>query len=169
MEDRLGRALAAPSSFRESIAADPSSEVSDPRKEVVGLTNNLGRHILAEYYDCERGVLDDLEAVERYMKEAAVFSGATIVQSAFHRFNPHGVSGVVVISESHLAIHTWPEYGYAAVDLFTCGDAVDPWKAHDFLTRRFGAGRTDTREILRGLLEGVEGPIRHKPPATAAA
>ncbi|GAB4256597.1 MAG: adenosylmethionine decarboxylase [Deferrisomatales bacterium] len=133
------------------------------------MANNLGRHILAEYYDCDPQVLDDLEAVERFMKEAATFAGATIVQSAFHRFNPHGISGVVVISESHLAIHTWPEYGYAAVDLFTCGDAVDPWKAHAFLTRRFGAGRTDTQELLRGVLPGREGPIHHKPVAPAAA
>ncbi len=136
-------------------------------KEGFRLTNHLGRHILAEYYDCDTAVLDDLAGVEQHMKDAAVFSGATIVQSAFHRFNPHGVSGVVVISESHLAIHTWPEYGYAAVDLFTCGDAVDPWKAHSYLTNRFQAGRTETREVPRGILTGVDGPLRHKPAAAA--
>jgi S-adenosylmethionine decarboxylase proenzyme len=131
------------------------------------LNNHLGRHILAEYYDCDCEVLNDLQAVEQHMNEAAVFSGATIVQSAFHRFSPHGVSGVVIISESHLAVHTWPEYGYAAVDLFTCGDTVDPWKAHALLAQRFASSRTATREVLRGMLEGVEGPIRHKPAAAA--
>ncbi len=131
------------------------------------MIQNLGRHILGEYYDCDRSILDDTERVEKYMREAAVFSGATIVQSVFHRFSPYGVSGVVVISESHLAIHTWPEYGYAAVDLFTCGDTVDPWKAHEFLARRLGAERTETREILRGRLESSH-PLPHKPmPATA--
>jgi len=68
-----------------------------------------------------------------------------------------------------LAIHTWPEYGYAAVDLFTCGDTVDPWKAHDFLTRRLEAGRTSTREVLRGIMEDAGTPLHHKPAATAAA
>lgn len=131
------------------------------------MNSNLGRHILAEYYDCNCEVLNNLEKVERFMKEAAVFSGATIVQCAFHRFNPHGVSGVVVISESHLAIHTWPEYGYAAVDLFTCGDAVDPWRAHGFLTQRLESGRSETREVLRGILDIPGGALAHKP-ATAA-
>jgi S-adenosylmethionine decarboxylase len=133
------------------------------------LANNLGRHVLADYYDCDRDILNDLAKVERYMKEAAELSGATILQSAFHRFNPHGVSGVVVISESHLAIHTWPEYGYAAVDLFTCGTAVDPWKAHSLLTQQLGAARTETREIPRGIIDGVDGPVVHKPVSTVAA
>jgi len=126
------------------------------------LLQNLGRHILGEYYGCDPQILDDTELVERYMREAAELSGATIVQSVFHRFSPYGVSGVVVISESHLAIHTWPEYGYAAVDLFTCGQTVDPWKAHAYLERKLRAQRTETREVPRGLLN-VEGPLHHKP------
>ena len=130
------------------------------------MAQNLGRHILGEYYGCDPEILNDTARVERYMKEAAVASGATIVQSVFHHFSPHGVSGVVVISESHLAIHTWPEYGYAAVDLFTCGETVDPWKAHDLLTEMLRADRVETREVPRGVLE-VEGPLRHKPLAAA--
>ncbi len=73
------------------------------------------------------------------MRQAAEEAGATIVDSSFHRFLPHGISGVVVIAESHLAIHTWPEYGYAAIDLFTCGDEVNPWKAFEFLRIKFDA------------------------------
>ena len=83
---------------------------------------SLGRHLLAEFYNCESGVLNDPEQIERLMNEAARLSGATVVQSVFHVFSPHGVSGVVVVEESHLAVHTWPEYGYAAVDYFSCGD-----------------------------------------------
>ena len=94
---------------------------------------SLGRHILVEFYDCDPAVLNDLSLVESSMKEAAVAAGSTIVDAVFRRFAPHGISGVVVIAESHLAIHTWPEYGYAAVDLFTCGEGVDPWAAHDHL------------------------------------
>ena len=94
---------------------------------------SLGRHIIAEFYDCDKEILDNVEKIEQSMKNAAYETGATLVNSSFHRFLPYGVSGVVVISESHLTIHTWPEYGYAAVDLFTCGDDVDPWKAFTYL------------------------------------
>ena len=85
----------------------------------------LGQQTSVEYYKCNPEILNDVAAIKRAMRDAARIAGATIVQEAFHLFNPHGVSGVVVIAESHLAIHTWPEYGYAAVDLFTCGDDVD--------------------------------------------
>jgi S-adenosylmethionine decarboxylase proenzyme len=121
----------------------------------------LGRHILVEFYDCDREILNDLHTIESSMKDAAVNSGATIVKSVFHLFNPHGVSGVVVIAESHLAIHTWPEYGYAAVDLFTCGESVDPWEAFDFLKEKFKAKNQFTMELKRGQLD-IEN-LSHKP------
>ena len=84
----------------------------------------LGRHLVAELADCNIEFLNDLPFLEQVMKEAARISGATVVKTAFHRYNPQGLSGIVVIAESHLSIHTWPEYGYAAVDYFTCGDSV---------------------------------------------
>ena len=87
---------------------------------------HLGQHVLAEFFECDPNTLNSLDKVEKYMVDAALECGATIVQKCFHMFNPYGVSGVVIISESHLAIHTWPELGYAAVDLFTCGDKCDP-------------------------------------------
>ena len=93
----------------------------------------LGRHILVEYYNCNKEILKDHKIIEEHMKEAAIVSNATIVTSCFHKFNPWGVSGAVIIQESHLTIHTWPEYGYAAVDLFTCGDTVNPWLAFKYL------------------------------------
>jgi len=112
----------------------------------------LGRHLLVELYGCDPEVLNDKERVEKIMTEAAKRCGATIVQSVFHLFNPHGVSGVVVIAESHLAIHTWPEYGYAAVDVFTCGTRVDPWKAHEYIKEQLKAERYSTLEMTRGEL-----------------
>jgi S-adenosylmethionine decarboxylase len=115
----------------------------------------LGRHLLAEFYECNPEILDDLNIVEEYMKQSADVAGATIVNWTFHRFNPQGVSGVVVIAESHLAIHTWPEYGYAAIDLFTCGESVDPWKAFNFLKDKFQAQRVDVKEIQRGKYEEI--------------
>ncbi|HDM70392.1 MAG TPA: S-adenosylmethionine decarboxylase proenzyme [Thermotogales bacterium] len=111
---------------------------------------SLGRHLLAEFYDCDSNILRDLEMIREYLKKAAEVANATIVNWTFHQFSPQGVSGVVVIAESHLAIHTWPEYRYAAVDLFTCGEDVDPWRAFDFLKEKLKAKRTDVKEELRG-------------------
>jgi S-adenosylmethionine decarboxylase len=115
----------------------------------------LGKHLLAEFYDCDQSILDNVSFVENEMNSAAIISGATVVESGFHRFLPHGVSGVVIVSESHLTVHTWPEYGYAAVDVFTCGDHVDPWKAFDHLKRVFNAQRTVTDEIKRGKYKDI--------------
>lgn len=115
----------------------------------------LGRHILVEFYNCDNRLLNDTKLIEKYMVEAANKAKATVVKSVFHTFNPWGVSGVVVIQESHLTIHTWPEYGYAAVDLFTCGEEVDPWIAFQFLKEKLKAEKTETFEIDRGEVEKI--------------
>jgi S-adenosylmethionine decarboxylase len=122
----------------------------------------LGRHILAEFFNCDETLLNDAGMVEFVMKRAALECGATIVNSVFHTFNPHGVSGVVVIAESHLAIHTWPEYGYAAVDVFTCGETVDPWIAAETIRRQLKAESVKTMSLKRGELRN-RGVLRHKP------
>jgi len=90
------------------------------------------------------------------MVTAANEAGATVINSTFHHFSPFGVSGVVVIQESHLAIHTWPEYRYAAVDLFTCGEPVDPWISYKYLKNAFQAGHGSSMEISRGQLNLLE-------------
>ncbi len=84
---------------------------------------------------------------------AAEYAKATVVEDVFHKFNPHGISGVVVIAESHLAIHTWPEYGYAAVDLFTCGESVDPWDAFQYISDKLESNNKTTMELKRGTLD----------------
>ena len=109
----------------------------------------LGRHILVEFLNCKADVLNDVVQIEKAMVEAAQIAGATVINSTFHHFSPYGVSGVVVIQESHLAIHTWPEYRYAAVDLFTCGDTVDPWVSFEFLKKAFDASYS-ALEMNRG-------------------
>ena len=86
--------------------------------------NALGKHLLLELNDCDKEVLNDLSFLKGILLAAATEAGATVLGESFHHFNPQGVSGVVVITESHLLIHTWPEYGYAAADIFTCGDSV---------------------------------------------
>jgi S-adenosylmethionine decarboxylase len=117
--------------------------------------NALGRHVLAEVHGCEPQVLNDIGAVERIMVEAALNAGAEVREVAFHKFSPQGVSGVVVISESHLAVHTWPEHGYAAVDVFTCGEAVNPWDACRHIVQEFGAKQVTASETLRGVMVGA--------------
>jgi len=116
----------------------------------------LGRHILVEYYNCDTEILKDHKKIEDMMVEAAKRAKATVVESVFHVFNPWGVSGAVVISESHLTIHTWPEYGYAAVDLFTCGDTVNPWIAFDHLTKELKAEKTESMEVTRGMVDKIK-------------
>lgn len=122
----------------------------------------LGRHILAEFYGCPPQKLDNADAIEQAMVAAALEAGAEVRETVFHRFSPQGVSGVVVISESHLAIHTWPEFGYAAVDVFTCGQTVDPWVSCNYLKQEFAAQNMTAREIKRGIFD-VE--LKHKPAA----
>src|SRR5690606_38581023 len=112
--------------------------------------NALGRHILVEFYDCSPELMNDVIHIENSMVAAAETAGATVINSTFHHFSPYGVSGVVVIQESHLAIHTWPEYGYAAVDLFTCGDQVDAWLSFDLLKESFEAKNYSALEMKRG-------------------
>ena len=114
--------------------------------------NALGKHILLELKDCNEEALNDLGFLRSTLVEAAKDCGATVLGESFHPFNPHGVSGVVVIAESHLSVHTWPEYGYAAVDIFTCGDSVQPEKAAEVLIEKLGAKNHSLIEIQRGLL-----------------
>ena len=114
------------------------------------MANALGRHVLIELHDCKQNHLNDVAAIETHMIAAANAAGATVINTTFHHFAPYGVSGVVVIQESHLSIHTWPERNFAAVDIFTCGQNVDPWRAVAYLKQAFQAQRGDAQEIPRG-------------------
>jgi len=111
----------------------------------------LGIHLLIELWSCNTHKIDNLDYLEKVMSQAAEVAGATVLRTAFQDFNPQGVSGVVVIAESHLTIHTWPEYGYAAVDIFTCGTSVNPWKAAGFLRQELEAEECSIRDFERGL------------------
>ncbi len=96
------------------------------------------------------------------MVAAARQARATIVDVSFHEFNPFGISGMVVIAESHLSIHTWPEYGYAAVDIFTCGDVIKPEVAAQFLIERFESKNPSIVEMKRGILSCRNEKLPHK-------
>ncbi|HEY91946.1 MAG TPA: adenosylmethionine decarboxylase [Dehalococcoidia bacterium] len=110
----------------------------------------LGRHLLMELEDCNEEILNNLDMLRETLMAAADEAGATVVTDSFHRFSPHGISGVVVVAESHLFIHTWPEYGYAAADIFTCGTTVQPEKAAEVLIKKLGARKHSIQEIARG-------------------
>lgn len=109
----------------------------------------LGTHVLLELYECSPNSLTEPADSERILLSAAAAMGATVIGAHFHTFSPHGVSGVVVIAESHLTIHTWPEHGYAAVDIFSCGD-LNLDAGIDLICRSFAAKRTETTLVERG-------------------
>jgi S-adenosylmethionine decarboxylase len=120
----------------------------------------LGRQLLAEFYGCDPERLSDPEFVARAMLKAARESGATIVTHSFHHFAPLGVSGVVIISESHLAIHTWPEHGFAAADYFTCGSRIAMEKGIELLRETLGAQSVEIQTLERGMITPSATPFR---------
>ena len=124
--------------------------------------NALGRHLLLELFDCDPDAINNLESVKGVLIEAAKRAQATIVDVVFHEFNPFGISGVVVIAESHLSIHTWPEYRYAAVDIFSCGDVLQPEVAASYLVEQLGAERASVVEMQRGVFVDAAVPSASK-------
>ncbi len=112
----------------------------------------LGKHLLVELKDCNPEILKSLDKVKNAMVSAAKKARATIIDVSFHEFSPFGISGMVVIAESHLSIHTWPEYGYAAVDIFTCGDIIKPAAAAQFLIEKFRCKNPSVVEMKRGII-----------------
>jgi S-adenosylmethionine decarboxylase len=122
----------------------------------------LGKHLLIELRDCNSSILMNLKEVTDAMVSAAKESKATIVDVSFHEFNPFGISGMVVIAESHLSIHTWPEYNYAAVDIFTCGDVIKPEIAADYLIERFECKNPSVVEMKRGIISCKDVKLPHK-------
>jgi S-adenosylmethionine decarboxylase len=120
----------------------------------------LGRHIVCELSGCRPSLLSDINGIAAMMITAAKAAGATIMESAFHRFEPQGVSGTVILAESHLSIHTWPEKGYAAMDFYTCGDHTNPWLACEHAAQALGAKSVLATEFTRGI-EKSDGEFTH--------
>ncbi len=116
----------------------------------------LGRHLIAEFYACDRQLLNDVDRIAAHLLQAAALIKATVLGYSFHRFAPQGVSGAVVITESHLSIHTWPEQGYVAADIFTCGE-LDPRPAFSYLGEVLASQSCRMQEIVRGVPEDLAG------------
>lgn len=125
--------------------------------------NALGRHLLVELFDCNANILNDPERIKDILTTAATVSGATILSTTLKTFKPYGVSGVVIIAESHISIHTWPEYNYAACDIFTCGDKVWPEKGAEYLIKGFESKSSSVIEVKRGILNVTDQNLKHKP------
>jgi len=119
----------------------------------------LGRQLILELYDCPAGLLDNIGQIESILLDVVKRAGATFVDKSFHHFSPQGVSGVVVIAESHLAIHTWPEHGYAALDVFTCDPGIDYPLVEKLLVNGFKAGRHQGRIEGRGRLAQIHARV----------
>lgn len=126
------------------------------------MIQSLGNHLIVELYECDTDLINNKEYVEKALIEAVDISGATIVQSVIHEFNPHGVSGAIVIEESHFTIHTWPEYGYCALDIFTCGTEINYHAALEHLKEVFKTTHLSVNEIKRGILD-LPVKLHHKP------
>ena len=113
--------------------------------------NALGTHVMLELRDCNPQLLDDLAYIKDVMISAANGVGAQILGESFHQFYPQGVTGIVAIAESHLCIHTWPEYGYAAADIFTCGTSIKPQEAAQFISDQLESREPSIVEVKRGI------------------
>jgi S-adenosylmethionine decarboxylase len=118
---------------------------------------HFGRHYLVDLKQCDPDTIARVAATREVFLEAAREAKATVIGELFHQFEPEGVSGVLLIAESHVSVHTWPEDRFVSVDIFTCGEEMDPDVAVEVLTRGFRAGQVDVRVHLRGRLGDSDG------------
>jgi len=116
--------------------------------------SSIGHHYIVEASGCDSKIISSVEKVQQILVKAAELARAQVWSVSINRFPPNGVSGVIVISESHISTHTWPEHGYGALDFYTCGDGVDPEKAVFYAVEAFGAATCHITEITRGIDEG---------------
>lgn len=116
--------------------------------------SSIGHHYIVEASGCDPKIISSVEKVQQILVKTAKISGVQVWSVSINRFPPNGVSGVIVISESHISTHTWPEFGYVALDFYTCGSEIDPEKAVFYAVEAFGASTSHITEITRGIDEG---------------
>tara|TARA_B100000214_G_scaffold243482_1_gene178493 strand:- start:106 stop:573 length:468 start_codon:yes stop_codon:yes gene_type:complete len=119
-------------------------------------SENIGRHCILELYQCDHEKLNDEAFIRTTITLSAKIAGATLLNLVTHSFKPQGVTGLALLAESHISIHTWPEIGYAAIDVFTCGDHTLPEKACKFLFKDFLAKNFSFKNIAREIPSGIK-------------
>jgi len=115
--------------------------------------DNCGIHIISDLYGCDPERLMRMEEIKQAIETTIEKSGLTKIKSHFHQFTPYGVTGLVLLSESHLAVHTWPEYGYVSLDVYSCGPSDASFSAHKKLVEFFKPRKTSTNVFTRGKLD----------------
>ena len=126
-----------------------SSQANDTETLKTISSENIGRHCILELYQCDHAKLNDEAFIRTTITSSAKIAGATLINLVTHSFNPQGVTGLALLAESHISIHTWPEIGYAAIDVFTCGDHTMPEKACKLLSKEFLAKQFSFQNIAR--------------------
>ena len=140
------------------------SETQESKNYIFENTNKMiGKHCILELYQCDKNKLNDEAFVRTTVTIAARIAGATLLNMITHRFNPQGITGLALLAESHISIHTWPELGYAAVDVFTCGEHTIPEKACEFLAKEFVASNRSLKKLQRETPNGLNGSNQRDP------
>jgi S-adenosylmethionine decarboxylase len=145
----------------EPLHQAPAAQLNDPAS-----SDTVGKHCILELYACDSAKLDDEAFLRDTITTAAKRAGATLLNLITHRFEPQGVTGLALLAESHISIHTWPESGYAAVDVFTCGDHTMPERACAVLAAELGASSHKLTSFRRETPAAIAGSERE--PALAA-
>ena len=114
-----------------------------------------GRHLILDLYDCDPGVLNDYEELQRLLEASLVMAKANILRIIGEKFEPQGVTLLALLTESHASVHTWPEIGYAAIDLYTCGDTTETHRAAEFLKTKLKAKTSEEKELVRSITPSV--------------
>lgn len=110
-----------------------------------------GRHLILDLYECDQELLDDYEELERLLQVALNMAGAKILRVFGEKFQPQGVTLLALLAESHASIHSWPELGYCAIDLYTCGDTTNTHRAAEFLKKKLKAKQSEEKELVRSI------------------
>ena len=136
----------------------PSQDEED--QQMQGTSDVVGKHCILELYGCHSGKLNDEAFVRTIINIASRNAGANLLNLITHRFEPQGVTGLALLAESHISIHTWPENGYAAVDVFTCGDHTMPERACEILCNELLAKRFSLKSFHREPPEALKNTER---------
>ena len=114
-----------------------------------------GRHLILDLYDCDPGILNDYEELQRLLEASLIMAKANVLRVIGEKFQPQGVTLLALLSESHASIHTWPEIGYCAIDLYTCGDVTETHRAAEFLKTELKAKLSEEKELVRSITPTV--------------